>query len=97
MWPENDRVTCEGTPVRTSVYVNPQLPGWGGGDFFHLEGDAPGRAVNMDPNPIPSFSQAPSILDEELFSSWSMNDPTYSYNHQVDAEARSLVGCGAPP
>jgi hypothetical protein len=23
--------------------------------------------------------------------------PTYGHNHQVDAEARSLVGCGASP
>ena len=75
-----------GIPARR--HLSPQLP---------TEGIS-SRTVNMDPKSISSLQGSP-ILDEERMNPWSLNAPTlaYSPNHQVDAEARSLVGCGAPP
>jgi hypothetical protein len=74
-----------GMPARP--YLSPQLP---------VEGIS-GRVVNIDPKPISSLLQGSPILDEERVNSRPLNVPTYSHNHQVDAEARSPVGCGASP
>lgn len=72
-------------PAPSRQYVSPQLP---------VEG-IPGRVVNMDVEPISSLPQCSPILDEELKDSWTLNAPTDDQNHQVDAEARSLVDSGA--
>jgi hypothetical protein len=68
-------------------YFSPQLPVVG----------ISGHAVNMDSKPISSLSQGSPTLNEERINSWPLNVPKYGHNHQVDAEARSLVGCGASP
>jgi hypothetical protein len=67
-----------GMPARPCV--SPQVP-------------VEGRVVNMDPKPIPSLPQGSPILSVPRLSPWPLNVHTYSHNHQVDAEARSLVGC----
>jgi len=75
------------TPARP--YFSPQL---------QAEGIS-GRAVNMDPEQIlclPQLEGSP-ILDEEHINSLHLSVPTYSHNHQANAEARSLVGCSASP
>jgi hypothetical protein len=74
-----------GMPARP--YLSPQLP---------MEGIS-SRAVNMGPKPISNLPQGSLILDEEHINPWSLNVPTYGRNHQVDAEARSLAGCGGFP
>ena len=68
-------------------YVSPQLP---------TEGIS-GRTVNMDAKPISSLPQGSPILDEEHLGPWPLNVPTYSHNHQVNGEVRSLVGYIASP
>jgi hypothetical protein len=74
-----------GMPPRP--YFSPQLP---------VEGVS-GRAVNMDSKPISSLPQGSPILNEERINSWPLSVYKYGHNYQVDAEARSLVGCGASP
>lgn len=48
------------------------------------------RAVSMDPKSMSSLLQGSPIINEERLSSWPLNVPTYSHNHQVDAEVRWL-------